>query len=174
MQDAYTIKQDLTYMDYVRLTLYMLTKNKMIRRLIIFIFCICILATLSGLLAPGPNEVFNGSSLLMTMLLPPLGIVLFFVVFVFIGGFLMMKFKSDLLKGVTFTFTHLGMERQSAKSESSISWRDFQDVKETKNFILLFVREKNLNNSYAIKKSDLSSPEFEDELKQFIDKYAPL
>jgi hypothetical protein len=85
-----------------------------------------------------------------------------------------MAFRRDVLKGVTFNFTHWGLERIAAKSESSIPWKDFQDAKETKYFILLFVKEKNKNNIYAIKKASLVSLDYEDELIKFIDKNRPL
>jgi hypothetical protein len=125
-------------------------------------------------LAPAPGEVVSISSLLIRLTGPILVTTLFFVVCILVIGIIMVNRKPKLLKGVTFTFTHWGMERVAAKSESSIPWRDFQDVKETKNFILLFVKEKNLNNTYAIKKASCDSPEFEDELMKFIDKNRPV
>jgi len=66
------------------------------------------------------------------------------------------------------------MERVTSKSVSSIPWKDFQDAKETKNFILLFVKEKNTNNIYAVKKVSLGNAVFEDELITFIEKNRPL
>src|SRR4030095_5321734 len=100
MQDSYLIKQDLSYLDYVNLTLYMLARNKMVKRLVIFIFCIGILAAVLSLMAPGPNEVVYWFSILKQMFGPAIVVILFFVVCVMIGGIFMVNFKSDVLKGV--------------------------------------------------------------------------
>ena len=174
MEESYSVTQDLSYLEYVGLALYMLPKNKMIRRLVIFISCISILGAALSLLAPAPREVVSVSSLLIQTAGPILIIILFFVVCILLLGAIVFIFKPDAIKGVTFTFTHWGMERVAAKSESSIPWKDFQDVKETKGFILLFVKEKNVNNSYAIRKASCKDQEYEDELARFIEKNRPL
>ena len=174
MQESYSVTQNLSFLEYVGLSLSMLPKHKLIKRLLIFISCVSILSAVLSLVAPGPREVVTASSLIIQATGPVLVIILFFFVSTLILGAIMVKLKPEILKGVTFTFTHWGMERVGAKSEISIPWKDFQDVKETKRFILLFVKEKNRNNIYAIKKASLDSPVFEDELIKFIDKNRPL
>jgi len=174
MQESYSVTQDLSFLEYVGLSLSMLSKHKLIKRLVIFIACVSILSAVLSLVAPGPREVVTASSLIIQAIGPVLVIILFFIVSTFILGAIMVKLKPEILKEVTFTFTHWGMERVGAKSESSIPWKDFQDVKETKRFILLIVKEKNVNNTYAIKRASLGSAVFEDELIIFIDKNRPL
>jgi len=174
MKESYSITQDLSYLEYVGLSLYLLLKNKIIRRLVIFISCVSVLSAVLSFLAPGPKEVVSVTSLLIQTIGPILVIVLFFVVGTMILGALVVMIKPHVLKSVTFTFTHWGMERVASKSESSIPWRDFQDVKETKNFILLFIKEKNVNNTYAIKKASCKDAVYEDELAQFIERNRPL
>jgi hypothetical protein len=174
MQESYSITQDLSYSEYVGLSLYMLPKNKLIKRLLIYVSCLGILNAILGVLGAGGREEVSAGSVLLRLFGPPLTIVIFFLVVMLLLGLFITTFKKDVLKGVTFTFTTWGMERVAAKSVSSIPWKDFQDAKETQNFILLFVKEKNTNNIYAIKKTAIGDPVVEDELIKFIDRYRPV
>jgi YcxB-like protein len=174
MQESFSVTQDLSYLEYVGLSLYMLPKNKLFKRLLIYVSCIGILGAVLSILGAGGKEVVSVTSVFLQLIGPPITIIIIFIVFALLFGLFIMTFKREVLKGVTFNFTHWGLERIAAKSTASVPWKDFQDAKETKNFILLFVKEKNTNNIYAIKKASLVSPVFEDELIKFIDKNRPL
>jgi hypothetical protein len=45
---------------------------------------------------------------------------------------------SLLLRGITYKFTHWGVERSGIVSDASIPWRNFTRLKETKHFFLLY------------------------------------
>jgi len=174
MQESYSVTQDLSYSEYVGLSLYMLPKNKLFKRLLIYVSCLGILNAVLGMLGAGGREEVSVGSVLLRLIGPPLTIVVIFLVIALLFGIFIATFKREVLKGVTFNFTPWGMERVASKSVSSIPWKDFQDAKETKKFILLFIREKNTNNIYAIKKAAIGSLVIEEELIKFIDKYRPL
>jgi hypothetical protein len=174
MQELYSVTQDLSYFEYVGLSLYMLPKNKLFKRLLIYVSCISILSAILSVTGAGGREEISVASVLLRLIGPVISIIIIFVVLALLLGLFITTFKSEVLKGVTFTFTHWGMERLALKSVSSIPWKDFQDAKETKKFILLFVKEKNTNNIYAIKKASIDNPVFEDELIKFIEKNRPL
>ena len=174
MQESYSVTQDLSYWEYVGLSLYLLPKSKLFKRLLIYTSCLGILSVVLGMLGTGGREEVSVTSVLLRLIAPALSMISLFIIFALLFGAFIMMFRRDVLKGVTFTFTHWGLERIAAKSVSSVPWKDFQDAKETKNFILLFVKEKNTNNIYAIKKASLGSPEFEDELIKFIEMNRPL
>ena len=174
MQESYSVTQNLSYLEYVGLSLSMLPKNKLFKRLLIYMLCLGILGVVLSMLGAGGKEEVSVTSVLLQMFIPFISIITIFIVLALLFGLFIMAFRRDVLKGVTFNFTHWGLERVAAKSESSIPWKDFQDAKETKYFILLFVKEKNKNNIYAIKKASLVSLDYEDELIKFIDKNRPL
>ncbi len=174
MQESYSITQDLSYWEYVGLSLYMLPKNRIFRRLLIYISCIGILGAVLSIVGAGGKEVVSVTSVLLQLIGPPITIIIIFILLALLFGLFIFIFKREVLKGVTFNFTQWGLERIAAKSTASVPWTDFQDAKETKNFILLFVKEKNTNNIYAIKKASIGSSVVEDELIKFIDKNRPL
>lgn len=174
MKESYSVTQDLSYWEYVGLSIYMAPRNKLFKRFLIYISCIGIFSALGGIIGVGEKEEVSVGSVLLRLFAPLLSLLLIFLVLALLVGLFIMIFKREVLQNVTFTFTHWGLVRVASKSESSIPWKDFQDVKESKRFILLFVKEKNLNNIYAIKKASLASPAFEDELVEFIERNRPL
>lgn len=173
MQDTFTIAQDLSFGEYFRISLNQLSKAKLIRRLFIFVTCIGLLAGLSGLLAPGNNESIGIGSL-MQIFLVPLSFLLFFFVFLFLYSIFIVRFKPYIIRGITYRFTHWGMERIGTRTEATIPWRDFQKLIETRSFFFLYARENNLNNIHIIQKRMFADFEEAGKFKAFLERNLPL
>ena len=56
MQESYSVTQDLSYWEYVGLSLSMLPKNKLFKRLLIYVSCLGILRAVLGMLGAGGKE----------------------------------------------------------------------------------------------------------------------
>ena len=86
--------------------------------------------------------------------------------------------RRAIYRGITYRFTHWGMERIGTKTEATIPWRDFQNLKETRSFFLLFVKEKvkedRVSNIHVIQKRMFASPEDSREFQFFLDRNVPL
>jgi hypothetical protein len=98
----------------------------------------------------------------------PVFLFLFFVVFMFLGALFVVRFKPYIIRGITYRFTHWGMERISTRTEATIPWRDFRSLKETTSFYLLNVRENNTDNVHVIQKSKFANSEEAEEFKAFV------
>ena len=84
------------------------------------------------------------------------------------------KFKPWTIRGVIFKFTHWGMERISDKSESTIPWKNFKDLKESKNFIFLFAKEKSVENVFVVRKANFDNALSLEEFKRFVEGKLPI
>jgi len=167
MQDTFTVAQDFSFAEYLRFSYYQLPRMKMVRRLFIFSTAIGLLSGLLGLFALGENEKL-GVMLLVQSLMPPVFLFLFFFVFMFLGALFVVRFKPHIIRGITYRFTHWGMERIGTRTEATIPWRDFRSLKETASFYLLHVRENNTDNVHVIQKSKFANSEEAEQFKAFV------
>src|ERR1700712_1555695 len=122
MQESYSVTQDLSYFEYVGLSLSMLPKNKLFKRLLIYVSCIGILSVVLGMLGASGKEKVDVTFVLFRLFAPALSMIVIFIIFALLFGLFIMTFRRDVLKGVTFNFTHWGLERIAAKSTSSVPW----------------------------------------------------
>ena len=169
MKDNYTINQDLSWGEYCRLSLYMTLRNKYVLRIILFTTVMSALSAFLGFLAPGENNRESTMSSLLPILLAPLVLALFFSVCVILFSLYIAKFKQNLIHGVTFKFTHWGMERIGGMPDVTVPWRDIQQIQEIKNFYLIHFKVKNVRDTYAIKKTDFDTFEDQKEFKVFLE-----
>ena len=167
MQDTFTVAQDFSFAEYLRFSYYQLPRMKMVRRLFIFSTVIGLLSGLFALLAPGEHET-TGVVTLLQSFLPPVFLFLFLVVFMFLGALFVVRFKPHIIRGITYRFTHWGMERIGTRTEATIPWRDFRSLKETTSFYLLHVRENNTDNVHVIQKSKFANSEEAERFKTFV------
>jgi len=147
----------------------MIARHKYVRRLIIFLTIIGILSAVTTALAHGEKETVTAFSLLLPVVGTPIIVCLFFVAITLTLSVYIVKFKPNVINGVTYKFTHWGMERIADKSESTIPWRDFQKIKELKSFYLLEFKEKGVDNAHAIKKANFGDVDEQNEFIDFIE-----
>src|SRR5689334_8499014 len=98
MQESYSVTQDLSYFEYVSLSLYMLPRNKLVKRLLIYVFCISALSALFGVLGAGGKEEISIASVLLRLIGPVISIIIIFLVFTLLLGLFISIFKSEVLK----------------------------------------------------------------------------
>ena len=174
MPESYRFTQSLSWTEYVSISLYMLQRHRLIRRLFLFVFIIALLSSLLTLGAHGENEVVSAWSLLMPVIAGPLILAAFFVVVILLFSLFVVKFKPGLVKDIGFHFTHSGMARTAGKSDISIPWKDFEQMKETKNFIFLFARVNAVEHVYPIRKGNFGNALDLEEFKRFVEEKRPL
>ena len=169
MPESYRFTQSLSWTEYVSISLYMLQRHRLIRRLFLFVFIIALLSSLLTLGAHGENEVVSAYNLLVPVIAGPLILAALFVVMILLFSLFIVKFKQGLVKDIGFHFTHWGMERTAGKSDISILWKDFEQMKETKNFIFLFARVKAVEHVYPIRKANFGDAPSLEEFRRFAD-----
>ncbi len=177
MQDTFTVTQDFGFGEYLNFSLYLLPRTKMIRRLAIYLTCLGILVGLLSLPGAGSNKTID-LGVITQSFLPLAGLLLFFLLFYPLFVLYIVRFKPHIIRGITYRFTHWGMERIGTKTEATIPWRDFQKLKETKSFILLYVKEtvkeNKVDNIHVIQKRMFASPEAAREFQEFLNYRLPL
>ena len=82
MPESYRFTQSLSWAEYVSISLYMLSRHRLIRRLFLFVFIIALLNSLLTLGAHGENEVVSAYSLLVPVIAGPLILAALFVVMI--------------------------------------------------------------------------------------------
>ena len=174
MPESYRFTQSLSWTEYVRISLYMLMRHRLIRRLFIFVFIIALLNSLLTLGAHGEHEVVSAYSLLMPVIAGPLILAAFFFVMILLFSLFIVKFKPGLIRDIGFHFNHWGMERTAGNSEISVPWQHFEKMKETKSFIFLYSREKGVKHVFPIRKANFDSSLGLEEFKRFVDGKRPL
>jgi YcxB-like protein len=173
MQDSFTIAQDLTRAEYVRFSLYLLPRMKVIRRLFIFVACVSLVAGLLGVVVPGKNETIT----LLTIVrwfLPMVVLLLFFFIATLLGSLYVYRIRPHLVKGISYRFSTRGMERIGAKLEAVVPWIDFLRIKESDSFFIIYVRENKVENVHVIQKRMFASGEEAAEFKKLVERNMPL
>jgi hypothetical protein len=173
MQDEFAVALDLSWAEYFRLSLYSLLRTKIFRVLIVFVSCIALLTGLLGFLAPGKNEpdIFRA---IVQVIGAPLILFLFFFICILLGSLFIVKFKPKFIRGISYRFTHWGMDRTGVNSEINIPWRNFRRLKETRSFFLIYVRENKIDTIHAIQKRKFVDSDQAEEFKRFVESNMPL
>ena len=118
LRDTYTVTTDLTWQQYFRLVLYNLVRTKAIRLIFSFVTCIAVLDSVLNIAVPGKNGV-NLLEALAPIILAPLVLFLFFSGLGLLSAVYVSKYKAQLIKGITYKFSHWGMERTGQASDAS-------------------------------------------------------
>ena len=174
MKDTYTIAQDFSYGDYLNFSLYQLPRLRMMRRLFIYFIALGILGQLSSFLGPAHKFTFSWGF----FYIPVASLSVFFLLFYPLAALYVIRVKPHLFRGITYRFTHWGMERIGATTEATVPWRDFRNLKETKSFYLLFVKEtvkeNKVDNIHVIQKRMFANTADAQEFQVFLDQNVPL
>ena len=171
MQDTYTLAVDFNLREYIQLSSVLLPRLKPIRRVFLFLICFGIIVGLLG--APGKNEKI-GISTLLHFFIAPLVLLMLFVIGIVVSAIYVDRWKPQSIRGITYRFTHWGMEVRTADKEADIPWRDFQQVKETKAYFLLYVKEKNHDNVHVIQKRKFADSHEAAGFKAFVMRNLPI
>jgi len=174
MKDTYTIAQNFSYGDYLNFSLYQLPRLRIMRRLIIYFIALGILGQLTSFLGPDHKFTFNWEF----FIIPIASLSAFFLLFYPLAALYVIHFRPHLFRGITYRFTHWGMERIGTTTEATVPWRDFRNLKETKSFYLIFVREtikeNVVNNIHVIQKRMFANIQDAQEFELFLDQNVPL
>jgi hypothetical protein len=176
MKDTVTVPQDISFGEHFRISVYQQYRNKMIRRLFIYVAIVGFLAGFLGVAVPGTASGSNEMtfSQIASFFIVPLFLFLFFTAITALVSFYIIQFKPHIIRGITYRFTHWGMERDGKNIAVSIPWRDFKEVKETRSFFFLRVREKDRDNIHVIQKRMFTDKMEAEAFKQFLDHNRPL
>lgn len=135
MQSSLRINQDLTFQEFFSGTLYFCFSSKLVKRAAILILAGNVLSIFVEL-AANPNSLSSDS--LFTQVIPIIAMLLLLVLLVFVFSIFTYTNKSDIFKNVTYDFTHWGIIRNAVQSQFSKPWRDLTEVKESKEFFILY------------------------------------
>ena len=131
MQESFTVRQDLTFREFLSSTLYYFFSGRLLKRFLLLVFGLTLLSTFLGFATT--SKGFDLASVFYNLV--PLGILtLLVVVFTFFICLYIYQIKAYLFKNMSYDFTHWGITRQGEKTEFSKPWRGITRVKETKAF----------------------------------------
>jgi YcxB-like protein len=137
---------------------------KLVRRLFLFSFIASLVGLVLNLITTS-GQVKNWYYIILEPLTYPLFLFAFFFVLTIIGAILLMTFRGNHFKDVTYTFTHWGMEKIGKGIEFSRPWSKFLRFKESRHFLFLYISE---NDAHIIQKRMFKSDDEIESLKQLI------
>lgn len=164
MIENYTLKLELTFIEYLRFSIYVSLRMKIVKR--IFTYGITI-GILSGLL----NTVFTDKPMaywyqhVIQFIMVPLFMICFFTVFITIISAIIYYRMRKLFTGVTFYFNHWGIEKRGDGFTFSTPWRQVLKVKENNAFLFLYIKE---NAAYVFQKRMFANANEVEEFKDFL------
>jgi YcxB-like protein len=158
MRDKFEIIQTMSVFEFYKGTIYVLRKNKKLRRIV---FLPALMLLIFGLLSiPGSSKPGQMSVSVLSQVLFLLGFTIcFYVVGFFIILLLMRVLRPALFKNTVYTFNHWGMYKKIGATEYSIPWRDFTGWEETRSFFILYVAVKNAQDGHIISRKAFDEKE---------------
>jgi hypothetical protein len=158
MQDTYLFSTNITIWEYIRLAWTITPRIKQFRRIFILWGCIGLFVVLSTTLSMITGSTFNAGQLWQGLLLP-LYLIGGFFALVTLSALLIGVVRPQFRLGINYRFNHWGMEMTGQKQELSVPWRQFQKIKETKSFFLLYIMKNNIPVPHPILKRALGTAE---------------
>ena len=136
MEKSFTIRQNLTFRDFLSSTLYYYLSGRLLRR---FFLILVGLALLSMFLGLDTTSKGINSARLISSFAPFLIFLIGVVAFAFTTCLYIYKSKPYLFHNVSYDFTHWGVVRHGDRTDFSKPWRDISKIKETKAFFLIYI-----------------------------------
>ena len=167
MNDTFTIEQEFGTIEFINLICYQTLRTKILRRIMLFVTAVDLMLLVSIYISAGKNKI-NWYEEILGSLWPLIFILCFFIVSSSLIALLMMKIKPNNYKGITYTFTHWGMDKRGKEIEHSRQWSNFLSYHETKHFILLYITR---NDAHVIQKRMFKDIEEQVRFIAFISKY---
>jgi YcxB-like protein len=140
MRETFQIKQELGFFEFLNAVTYQLSKTKMIRRFILYVFVISALSSFLGLVTTSPQG--ESSFLYYIKLFAPLltAPVLFFV-FTTLIVLILKIVRPNHFQNVTYYFDSWGVQKIGKGLELITAWKQFIQARESNSFIFLYVSE---------------------------------
>ncbi|MEI6946712.1 YcxB family protein [Paraflavisolibacter sp. H34] len=153
MRNSFIIRQDLTFREFASSTLYYYFSGRLLKRFFLFLTGLALLSVFLGFASAS-----NGIDLvtIISSFAPIIILLIAVTAFAFFICLYIYKSKPYLFEGVSYDFTHWGVERLGERTEFSKPWRDITEFKETKAFFLLYVGN---NDFHIIQKRMFANPE---------------
>jgi len=137
---------------------------KIIKRLFIFLTIVSLLnAILNSVVSPNKKVIWH--VVVGQFILLPAFLFMFLIVVGALITFLLMTLKPKLFSKTTLIFTHWGMEKTGEIINYSTPWSKFIKYKETKNYIFLYISDK---ESHVVQKRMFKESEELEHFKNFI------
>ncbi|MFY0252460.1 hypothetical protein ACDQ55_00755 [Chitinophaga sp. 30R24] len=167
MQDTITIQLHMTLYEYIRFTLYMLPRNKIIRKIFIYITCLSVINAGCKQLLPSATPLQHAQDY-ANFIYAPVLLALFFLVTSLLTAMYIFRYKPHFIQHITLRFTHWGMEKTGLDIMVKIPWRNFQKIEESKSFFILYAGMDNIQHVNAISKKRFTSLEKATAFKEMI------
>ena len=173
MQETYTVKYDLTWSEYFNLSIYMLSRMRIIRRIVVLVPVICLISALLGNLAPGRNGP-EGMRAYLSVLEAIVGVCGFFLVATLLMTAIVSLFKPDIIRGQSYRFSAAGMERITPAIQVTIPWTEFYAIRESRSFFWLHMRRNNVEQVHVVQKRMFPDGASAQEFKTYIERHLSL
>ena len=136
MQDSFTIKQELTFRDFLSSTLYYYFSGKLLKRFFLVLIGVSTLSMILGVVTTSKGidlkTIVGGFAPILILLLGVIAFAFFTCLYIY-------RSKPYLFDNVSYDFTHWGIVRHGEKTEFSMAWRDISKIKESKAFFLFCI-----------------------------------
>ena len=130
MDNSFTIKQNLTFGEFLSATLYYYLSRKLLWRFFLLLIILGLLSILLG-------QITTSKALTAVDFIPVVApLVILFLIAI---CFYIYKGKPYLFHNVSYDFTHWGVVRHGEKTDFSKPWRNISKIKETKAFFFIYV-----------------------------------
>lgn len=138
--ETFTIKQEVSLLEFIYMLLTSLSRLKMIQTIFIFTILAGVISNLNNILS------YKG---FVHFLYYPIALSVFFIFFIVIFATYLMNLKPYNYKNVIYYFNDSGMLKRGNGFEISRAWTGFIKYTLTKNYILLYISE---NDAHIIQK----------------------
>ena len=159
MKDSFTIRQDLSFKEYLRSNLYFFFVSRRLR------FYGLVLTAVS---AYGSGSVTASKKIdltaIVSVFVPILLMAAVLALGIYFVSLYLYRAKPYLFKEVSYEFTHWGIVRHGERTQFSKQWREITKVRESKNFFLFYAGM----DAHTIPKRVFSSPGELDAFRQFL------
>ncbi len=135
MRDSYSIKQNLTFKEYYKSTVYYFITGKKFKGILILLLSFGFISMFIGfLMTPEQSSLVQIS----TSFIPIIFLSLLFLFALFVNCVIAYNSKPYLFKNITYDFTHWGITKTGEKTDFAKPWRDVIRLKESKSFFLIY------------------------------------
>lgn len=148
MSQTYIINQKFTFLEFLSITYFQVSRMKLIKRLFLFSAIAGLAnALLNAFGVPHKNLIWY--VFIVQFLSLPVFLILFLVVAGTLITILLMLLKPRLFTKTTLTFTHWGMEKKGEIINYSAPWSKFMKFTETKKNLFLYISD---NEAHVVQK----------------------
>jgi len=174
MPETYTIKCDLTWAEYFRLTVYMMYRTKIIRTIIVLPALLVLASALLGSLVPGTHNPASFRPLLdvFTVLVSTCGILVLLALL--LTAFISVT-RPELIRGYIYRFSAAGMERIGPDGRRvAIPWSEIDHLRESRSCYWIYMRSNKPADLHLIQKRMFADRELAEEFRNYVERHLSL